>query len=149
MINVLVVERETQAGAAVVRDESEGAATEPVVGTAGSAGEEGTLAETALGWVVGQAESGLVGEEISGSVWVPNEVVEGTAETAVDDAIEVVESVEDESGFTFWCSLAWWIVALNLSFSFLAGDLYLLGWLTGTCRWGSSGAPSSPSWKPR
>ena len=78
--------------------------------------------------------------------WVPNEVVEGTAETAVDDAIEVVESVEDESGFTFWRSLAWWLVALNLSFSFLAGDLYLLGWLTGTCRWGSSGAPS---WKPR
>ena len=47
VVNVLVVERETQAGAAVFRDESEGAATEPVVGTAGSADEEATQAETA------------------------------------------------------------------------------------------------------
>jgi hypothetical protein len=82
-------------------------------GTAGSAGEYGTQAKTAVGWVVGKVEAGLVGKEMTGSVWVPNEVVERAAETAVDDAFEVIQSLEDESGFAFWCSLAWWIVALN------------------------------------
>ena len=58
-------------------------------------------------------------EDISfiGSVWVLTVAVVGTAEASGYDDIEVVEA---ESEFTFLYSFAWWIVALIMSFSFLA-----------------------------